>query len=242
MTVDVARLKALAGQVRERQSTPPTAGRRPWRIVNAADGAEATVYVYDDIGQDWYGEGVSARDFADELDAITAPVINIRFNSQGGQVFEGVAMYEAIKRHPSNTVAYVDSLAASAASFIAMACDTVVMGKASRMMIHDAGIGGIYIQGNATQVREAVQQVQDFADLLDSLSDTIAEIYADKAGGTVQEWRSEMVSDRWYNAQEAVAAGLADYIDSIPDDTGPDNKPATWDIEGLRNALKGAFA
>ncbi len=121
MTVDLKRLTALAGELKAKQSRPPVAGRKPWRVVNATSSEAATVYIYDDIGQDWFGDGISSKDFADEMDAITAPVINIRFNSQGGQVFEGVAMYEAIKRHPSNTVAWSDSLAASAASCMAMA-------------------------------------------------------------------------------------------------------------------------
>jgi ATP-dependent protease ClpP protease subunit len=241
MSVDLAKLTALAGQLRDRQSRPPTAGRKPWRITNATSD-EATVYLYDDIGADLWGDGISADDFAHELDAITAPVINFRFNSQGGQVFDGVAMYEAIKRHPAETVGWVDSLAASAASFILMACDTVVMGKAARLMIHDAGIGGIYVQGNARQVRESIKEIEEFADLLDSLSNTIAQIYVDRAGGTVEKWRDEMSTDRWYNAEEAVAAGLADSIDSVPEKTpGPENKPTAWDVEGLRNALKGAF-
>lgn len=241
MTVDLAKLTALAGQIRQKQSKPNATSRKPWRITNAT-GTEATVYIYDDIGQDWYGDGVSAQDFANELDGITAPTINVRFNSMGGQVFEGVAIYEAIKRHPANTVAWIDSLAASAASFIAMACDTVVMRKAARMMIHDAGTGGIYIQGNAREIREAVKEVEEFADLLDSLSDTIAQIYVDKAGGTVAEWRAQMSTDRWYTAEEAVTAGLADYIDELPAPVAePENKPTTWDVEGMRNALKGAF-
>lgn len=250
MTVDMARLTALAGQLRQKQTRPPTAGRKPWRIVNATSESEATVYLYDDIGEDMWGDGVSAEDFANDLDAITAPTINVRFNSQGGQVFAGVAMYEAIKRHPSNTIAWIDSLAASAASFIAMACDTVVMGKRGRMMIHDAGIGGIYIQGNARQVREAVKEVEEFADLLDSLSDTIAQIYVDKAGGTVESWRAEMATDRWYTAEEAVAAGLADYIDALPptDKTPEDHSGRTteattrWNPQDFSEFLKGAYA
>jgi ATP-dependent protease ClpP protease subunit len=250
MSVDMKKLLALAGAVKDRQKARPQASiRKPWRIVNATSD-EATVYIYDDIGQDMWGDGISSADFAQELDGITAPRINVRLNSQGGHVFEGVAMYEAIKRHPANTVGWVDGLAASAASFIAMACDTLVMAKAGRMMIHDAGVGGIYISGNAREVREAVKEVEAFADLLDSLSDTIAQIYVDKAGGTVAEWRSEMSTDRWYTAEEAVAKGLADHIDKLPapspsarGEVQPVNKsPETDDVKGLYSTLKGVFA
>lgn len=248
MTVDLKKLTALSGQLRDKQAqTRPQATKRPWRITNATSDI-ATVYIYNDIGEDLWGDGISAADFTTELDAVTAPEMYVRVNSQGGQVFDGVAMYEAIKRHPAATVGWVDGIAASAASFILMACDVVVMAKTSRLMIHDAGIGGIYISGNATQVREAIKDVEDFADLLDSLSDTIAQIYVDKAGGTVKSWRNEMSTDRWYTAADAVSAKLADHIDALPAaDPQPDDKLVNQptnalDFEGLRVALKGAFA
>lgn len=247
MTVDLSKLTALAGQVRDKQQQHTPTARKPWRIVAAAD--QATVYIYDDIGADLWGGGISAADFASELDALDVSTINIRLNSQGGQVFEGVAMYEAIKRQAANTVGWVDGLAASAASMIAMACDTLNMAKTSRLMIHDAGIGGIYLQGNSRELRDGIAEVESFADLLDSLSDTIAAVYADKAGGTPAEWRAQMATDRWYTADEAVAAGLADKVTGAdaPTDTldrapAVDPTPQTFDVEGLRSALKGAFA
>lgn len=247
MTVDLSKLTALAGQVRDRQQQRPTAARKPWRIVAAAD--DATVYIYDDIGADLWGGGISAADFATDLDAITAPQINIRLNSRGGQVFEGVAMYEAIKRHPSNTIGWVDGVAASAASMIAMACDTLNMAKTGRLMIHDAGIGGIYLEGNSQALRDSIAEVEAFAELLDSLSDTIAGVYADKAGGTAASWRAQMGTDRWFTAEQAVAAGLADHITGADAPTDHIDRvpvattiPQAFDVEGLRSALKGAFA
>jgi ATP-dependent protease ClpP protease subunit len=159
-------------------------------------------------------------------------------------------MYNGIKNHPSYFRGVVDGFAASAASVVILACDRVEMEKASRMMIHDAGIGGMYIEGNAKQFRESVKEVEQMADLLDDLSNMIAQIYVDKAGGSVTSWRSLMASDKWYTAEEAVEAGLAD---GLVGSTDTENKvvreatasvelPTTWDVEGLRNALKGAFA
>lgn len=247
MTVDLNKLTALAGQVRDRAQQHAPAARKPWRITAAAD--STTVYIYDDIGADPWGDGINAADFATELDAVTTPTINIRLNSSGGQVFAGVAMYEAIKRHPAHTEGWVDGVAASAASMIAMACDTLNMAKTGRLMIHDAGIGGILIQGNAAQLRASVDEVEAFADLLDSLSDTIAGVYADKAGGTPEAWRALMASDRWYTADQAVAAGLADRVtgadaptNSAPAPVADTPIPPTFDVEGLRNTLKGVFA
>lgn len=208
MTVDLNHLTALAGQVKAKQDArPQSTGKKPWKI--RALGADTTeVFIYDMIG-DW---GVTAQDFVNELAAVRTPNLDVRVNSEGGQVFDGVAIYEAIKRHPANSTGYVDGLAASAASFIVMACDRVLMAKTARMMIHDAGIGGLYVEGNAAAIRESVKEIEEFAALLDSLSNTIAGIYADKAGGTVKEWRNAMSGDKWYTAEEAVTAGLADAV------------------------------
>jgi ATP-dependent protease ClpP protease subunit len=243
VSVDLAKLTALAGAVRDKQQAHPrpAATRKPWAIRNvSADTAE--VYIYDLIG-DW---GVSAQDFVNELNAVRVPNLDVRVNSEGGKVFDGVAMYEALKRHPANTTGYVDGLAASAASFILMACDTVKVAKTGRLMIHDAGIGGLYVEGNAREIRESVKEILDFADLLDSLSDTIAGIYADRAGGTVAQWRASMSTDKWYTADEAVAAGLADGI--VGDDTdtptvgGTTDTTARWDPRAFADITKGVFA
>lgn len=173
-------------------------GARSWyEIKNKAEASAPTqVMLYDEIG----GWGVYARDFLMELSAIKGP-IDLHISSEGGEVFEGVAIYQALKQRGGVT-AYVDSLAASIASVIAMGADTVVMGKNATLMIHDAA--GVAM-GDAKTMR-------DLADLLDKTSDNIASIYAEKAGGTPEEWRAVMQGERWYSAQEAVEAGLADQI------------------------------
>lgn len=250
MTVDLAKLTALAGRARDTvaKHAPPAAARKPWRITNAdaSDGDTAEVFIYDMIG-DW---GVTAQDFVNDLAAVTAPNLSVRVNSQGGHVFEGVAIYEAIKRHPAKSTGYVDGLAASAASFIVQGCDVVKMAKTARMMIHDAGVGGLYVEGNAQQIRESVAEILAFAELLDSLSDTIAEIYADKAGGTVAEWRALMSTDKWYTATEAVTAGLADAVvgDEEQDDPGDNvgenagqETTARWDPRLFAEITKGVL-
>jgi ATP-dependent protease ClpP protease subunit len=173
-----------------------TKGNRSWyEIKNQTDGP-TQVMLYDEIG----GWGVYARDFLMERSAIEGPV-DLHISSEGGEVFEGVAIYQAIKQRGGVTV-YVDSLAASIASVIAMGADRVVMGKNATMMIHDAA--GLAM-GDAKTLR-------DLADLLDKTSDNIASIYAEKAGGTPENWRTTMRGERWYSAQEAVDAGLADAI------------------------------
>jgi ATP-dependent protease ClpP protease subunit len=188
-------------------------GRTDWyRIENATTAADAaTIHVYDEIGY-W---GVTAQDFVAELQGITAERIELHVNSPGGDVFDGIAIMQALKSHAAHVTVTVDSLAASIASVIAMAGDRVVMAKNATMMIHEGHSVAI---GNAADMRST-------ADLLDKVSDNIASIYAERAGGTVEEWRSRMVAETWYSADEAVAAGLADEVLG--------GKPAetnTWDL------------
>lgn len=192
---DLSRLTALAE--RGRRLLPRPEARGDWyRIKNDADRAE--VFIYDAIDE-W---GVNANNFVRELRAITAKTIDLHINSPGGLIFDAVAIYSALKNHSATVDVYVDGIAASAASFVAMAGDQVVIEKPAKMMIHDAG--GLVI-GQAEEMRA-------MADLLDELSDTIAEIYADRTGGTVDDWRSAMKKETWYSAAQAVEAGLADRV------------------------------
>lgn len=187
----------------------PAAANRDWyRIVNATDGDTAEVWVYDEIGWD-----VESGPFARDLAALTARHITVRMNTPGGSVFDGLAIYNALLSHPAKVTVQVDGLAASAGSFIAQAGDEVIMGRNAQMMIHDAA--GLAI-GNANDMR-------DMADLLDKVSDNIASIYHDRAGGTVAAWRERMRDETWYSAEEAVKAGLADGMAPAPKRRGDDD-------------------
>lgn len=185
--------------------TPPGgSGPREWYRITNADGGDGPVkvYIYDSIGDSWFG-GVSAERFAKELRELddTAEV-EFHINSPGGDVYDGLAILNAIRQHPGRTTAVVDGLAASAASFIAMGADELVMAENSELMIHDAS--GL-AWGNAELMRER-------ADRLDRISDNIATVYAKKAGGEAGEWREAMRAETWYGASEAVDAGLADRV------------------------------
>lgn len=180
---------------------PKSSGDPKWFRMEAQEGSSADVYIYDVIDSWW---GVNASEFVKELAALDVETINLYVNSPGGSVFDGTAIMNAIRRHKAHVVAIVDGLAASAASFIVQAADEVVMGFGSEMMIHDAS--GI-CWGNAGDMRET-------ADILDQLSQTIASVYAERAGGTADEWRDAMHAETWYTAEEAVAAGLADRVET----------------------------
>jgi ATP-dependent protease ClpP protease subunit len=177
------------------------------------------IMIYGEIGFDWFGDGTStsADAFVKELNAIGAPNIDIRINSPGGEIFDGIAIYNAILKHPAKVTTYVDGIAASAASFIVQAGDERVMMNHAQMMIHD-GMG--IALGNPDELREMAEQ-------LDRQSDNIASIYAERAGGTVAEWRERMKNETWYFSQEAVDAGLADRVDTSEELKVPENK---WDL------------
>lgn len=161
----------------------------------------AELRIYDDIA---YG-AVTAASVADQLDALSnVTQLDVRISSPGGSVFDGIAIHNAIARHPAHTTVYIDGLAGSAASFIAMAGDEIVINRYAKMMIHDAS--GITI-GNAADMGAAMS-------VLDMLSQTIAQVYADRTGGTADAWRKAMLAETWYSAQAAVDAGLADRIDT----------------------------
>lgn len=204
---------AQAGVVLDRQGF--------YKIVNQA-ATVAEVYIYDEIGM-W---GQSASDFIAELSQVSAGSIDLHLNSPGGEVFDGIAIYNALKSHPANVTVYVDSLAASIASVIAQAGDHIVMRQGAQMMIHDAA--GLCF-GNADDMR-------GMADLLDRQSDNIAGFYAGRAGGTAKQWRTKMAAETWYTAEEAVAAGLADEAVKAtkqPTDSMPHNN---WDLSMFRYA------
>ncbi|MEW2442795.1 head maturation protease, ClpP-related [Micromonospora marina] len=194
-------------QYRFRGSIAPSAEvKRPVRaeVVGTVEDGMAKLHL-DDVIDSWGGFwGISAKEFNQALAELgDVDQIHLHINSPGGEVWEGVAILNALRRHPATVTAIVDGLAASAASFIAVGADRTVMGRNTQMMIHDAWGIGI---GPAADMR-------DLADRLDKISNNIADMYATKAGGDLAGWRALMVTETWYDAEEAVAAGLADEVE-----------------------------
>lgn len=194
-----------------------------YRIHNLADDT-AEIVIYDEIS--WWG--VSAQQFLKELKDVTASNITLRLNSPGGDVFDGIAIYNLLRSHPATVTTYVDSLAASIASVIALAGDRVVMQPHSQFMVHDAW--GVCF-GNAADMTEMAVQ-------LNRHSDNIAAVYAEKSGGTVAEWRERMTAETWFTADEAVAAGLADEVREHvrSADAAPVPQASAWDFSMFRYA------
>lgn len=162
------------------------------------------ILLYGPIGPDfWEPENaITAKSVMAQLSEISGDV-TVRISSGGGDVYEGVDIMTALKNHDGEVTVIVESLAASAASFIAVGgADRVLMRKSSEMMLHRAWT---LAEGNADDVRKTLGD-------LERQDNKLAAIYAGKAGGEVQDWLDAMSAETWYTAEEAVAAGLADGI------------------------------
>ena len=162
---------------------------------------DATLWLYDVIGADAWG-GVDAARFAQDVAAIEAPVIHLRVNSPGGDVFDARAMATALRAHPARIVAHIDGLAASAASYVALAADEVEISDGAFLMIHNAW--GVVL-GNRHDLLE-------MALTLEKVDASIAADYQRKSGqdlAAVQRW---MDAETWFTAQEALAVGLVDRV------------------------------
>jgi ATP-dependent protease ClpP protease subunit len=173
----------------------------------AEAGTPAELMIYGRIGGGgWFADGISAADVAAVLREAGPGPINVRINSGGGDVFDGVAIHSLLARHAGTVTAYVDGLAASAASFIMLAADRIVAARNSFIMIHDAMT---YTYGNGDTHRAA-------GELLDKVSDNIADMYSERAGEDPAYWRGKMTENGedgvWYTGQEALDAGLVDEI------------------------------
>lgn len=161
---------------------------------------EAVVMLHGEFGWDFDSSSIVSQ-----LNEIEADKITVRINSPGGDAFAGIAIMNALREHHADVTCVVEGYAASAASVVAVGGgDTLIMRPQSQLMIHDAMIG--FTGGNA-------EELNDLIKVLDSLSDSIAEVYARKAGGDVSEWREAMRAETWFTAQEAVEAGLADRVE-----------------------------
>jgi ATP-dependent Clp endopeptidase proteolytic subunit ClpP len=191
-------------------------GRTDWfKIENVSSDPNITaVYIYDEIGY----FGVTAQDFVNELNKVKTPIIEVHLNTPGGDVFDGQAIYNALLQHPAQVNVIIDSLAASAGSFIAMAGDSVQIARNAQIMIHNAS--GVCIGDE--------EDMQKMADLLRKMSENIADIYAQKTGTPIEHWLTAMATETWYSSSEAVEAGLADSVLS----TGKEDESvaATFDL------------
>lgn len=164
----------------------------------------AEVLIYDYIDP----FGVSAEQFVNDVNALDVDQLDVRINSGGGAASDGVAIYNALKRHPAQVTTYNDGRALSAASFIAQAGDKRVTSKYAQTMVHSPWLA---VVGSSADLIAAANQ-------LDKMNSSMAQLYADAAGGDAKDWLAVMDAETWYTAEEAVQAGLFDEIDPAADE------------------------
>ncbi|SCY99043.1 head maturation protease, ClpP-related [Lysinibacillus sp. SG55] len=174
----------------------------------SVDGKSADVFIYGEITK-WaweeYGE-VSSVTFKNELDKLgDVETIHLYINSDGGSVFEGVTIYNMLKRHEARIIVHIDALAASIASVIAMAGDEIRMPSNSMLMVHNAWS---YVVGNAEKLRKA-------ADDLDRINQSAMIAYKDKAGDKLDDTTLKELLDNetWLSAEKAFEHGLCDIVE-----------------------------
>lgn len=182
---------------------------------------EATIFLYDVIvSDDWWG-GITPLTFMKELASISAPIIHLRINSPGGDVFAARAMQTAMREHPGKIIAHVDGWCASAATFLAIAADESVISKGGMFMIHNAWS---IAMGNA-------KDFTDMANLLTKIDGSIASDYVAKSGQAEQQIIDWMAAETYFLDQEAVDAGFVDAVaEAAP------KAQINWDLSAYEHA------
>ncbi|MGR5866432.1 head maturation protease, ClpP-related [Bacillus cereus] len=179
-----------------------------------ADSLDITIY--GDIGESWWSDSTSAVDIEKILKATSANVIHINLNSPGGDVFDGIAIYNQLKNHSAQVIITVDGLAASAASIIAMAADELIMNTGSMLMIHEAST---WTWGTKLDIRKTLNA-------LEGIDKSLADIYMTRYQGGRSEIETMITNETWFTANEAVEIGLAhkvnEHIENNDDVVNPE--------------------
>ena len=178
------------------------AGSQPsgYKVV-ARGKKEAEVYLYGVIGASMWDDGISADQIRKDLKGLGGvETIHLRINSEGGDVFDGKAIYTLFQQHKAKVVAHIDGLAASAASYIAMAADEVEISESAFVMIHNAHT---IAMGGAADLRQT-------ADLLEQVDGTIRDVYVARTGQSAEKIEKWMRDETWFTGKEAVEHKFAD--------------------------------
>jgi|TARA_Y100000004_G_scaffold33021_1_gene34898 ATP-dependent Clp protease protease subunit len=186
-----------------------------WYSINNKAAKAADIYIFDEIGN----YGVTAKQFISDIKNLKGKPINLRINSLGGDVFDGMAMYNVIKRREAKTTVFIEGIAASIATIIALGADKIVMAENSLFMIHNAWGGTM---GDAKDMRKT-------AETLEKISAELTDIYSKKTGLSNKVIKGMMDEETWLNADEAYDLGFVDVIsDSI-------KVAAKYDVSKFKN-------
>lgn len=172
-------------------------------VDDVEDDPDRTISIYDVIGYDyWTGDGVTAKRISGALRNMGAGPVTVNINSPGGDMFEGLAIYNLLREHKGEVTVKVLGLAASAGSVIAMAGDKVQIARAGFLMIHNAWL---YVAGNRNDLRET-------ADFLEPFDRAMADVYAARTGGDIKAMQKLMDAESWIGGSAAVEDGFADEL------------------------------
>ena len=210
-----------------------------WQFKAAVEDKPAELLLYGDISSySWWDDDVTPKQFKKDLDDLgDVDKLNVFINSDGGDVFAGQAIYSMLKRHKANITVYIDGLAASIASVIAMAGDTVIMPKNTMMMVHNPWTLAV---GNAEDFRK-------LADDMDKIRESIIVTYKDKTDMENDKIIALMDAETWLTAEECVEKGFADEIEQEKQVAASVNgeflmlNGQEFDLSRFKNAPKFAF-
>lgn len=198
---------------KEKGGVSPLAFDRWNPAIKASDENDNTIGIYDPIGYDyWDDSGVTAKRISAALRSLDGADVVVNINSPGGDVFEGLAIYNLLREYKGHVTVRVLGVAASAASFIAMAADEIQIARAGFFMIHNAWTG---VWGDRNDLRET-------AEFLEQIDGTIADIYHVRSGLSMDELKADMDKERWINGRDAIDSGFADAFlpsDVVVEDT-----------------------
>ena len=199
--------------------------KKPFRMA-AKDGV-GEIFIFDEIGGGFFSDGITPKSFAADLKALGAVrTLNVFINSPGGAVFDGVAIFNQLKRHPARKNVFIDGIAASIASVIAMAGDEINIAANGFIMIHEPFTMAF---GTAADLRKT-------ADQLEKINDTIINTYAARTGTPENTIGDLMAAETWMNAEEALELGFADNI------TDEVSVAARFDLNQFQNVPEEAAA
>ncbi len=210
---------APEGRPFARQNTElPSAAFERWDggIRAAGQSGDNTISILDTIGGDWYGEGVTASRISGALRSIGGGDVTVNINSPGGDMWEGLAIYNLLVAYEGKVTVKILGIAASAASIIAMAGDDIQMGRGAFLMIHNCWT---IAAGNRNDFR-------DYADSLEPFDKAMADIYAARSGLKLSEVQTLMDNESFISGSEAIEKGFAESLLSADEISSDDESPA----------------
>ncbi|WP_413722687.1 head maturation protease, ClpP-related [Sodalis sp. RH24] len=184
--------------------------------VKAASTSDNTISIFDIIGQDFWGDGVTANRIAGALRSMDGKDVTVNINSPGGDMFEGLAIYNLLREHSGKVTVKVMGIAASAASVIAMAGDEVQIGRGAFLMIHNCWVA---VMGNRNDLIRAAADMEPF-------DKAMADIYTARSGLAADDVATMMDNETYISGSDAVEKGFADHLLPADEIENGDNSPA----------------